>query len=136
MQAILDGGSGSDAIIGLPRALSAVEAHGGTGADLLAIQPTGGSGGIASWTLTGDDGDDLIAGGPGTDTIGGGRGRDAIYAAGGDADMITCGSGYDVVRADDQDTIAADCEVRRITSASVPAAVSSARRQAAALAAG
>ncbi len=135
-QAILDGGSGSDAIIGLPRALSIVEAHGGTGADLLAIQPTGGSGRIANWTLTGDDGDDLIAGGPGADTIGGGRGRDLIYAAGGGADTITCGTGYDVVRADTDDTIAADCEVRRITSASVPAAVSSARRQAAALAAG
>ena len=123
-------------IVGLPRALSIVEAHGGTGPDLLAIQPTGGNGRIANWTLTGDDGDDLIAGGPGADTIDGGRGRDAIYAAGGGADTITCGTGFDVVRADTEDTVAADCEVRRITSASVPAAVSSARRQAAALAAG
>lgn len=134
IQAILDGGSGTDAVIGLPRAFSTVEAYGGTGSDLLAIQPTGGSGPIADWTLSGGDGDDLIAGGPGADAITGGSGRDHIYAAGGGADTVRCGSGFDVVRVDADDTVAADCESARITSATgTPSSVSRARRRAAAL---
>jgi Ca2+-binding RTX toxin-like protein len=136
IQAILDGGSGSDAVIGLPRASGSVEAQGGTGADLLAIQSTGGTGPIADWTLGGGDGDDLIAGGPGADTISGGAGRDHIYAAGGGADTVRCGSGFDVVRADADDTVADDCESVRITSASsVPSSVARARKRAAAVAA-
>jgi Ca2+-binding RTX toxin-like protein len=137
IQAILDGGSGTDIVIGLPRAFGTVEAYGGTGADLLAIQPTGGSGPIAGWTLAGGDGDDHIAGGPGEDTITGGSGRDHVYVAGGGVDTVRCGSGRDVVHADEEDAVAGDCEVRRIARAgSVPAQVSSARRRAAALAAG
>jgi Ca2+-binding RTX toxin-like protein len=131
IRAILDGGPGSDVIVGLPEAFSTLEAHGGTGADVLAVQPTGGNGRITGWTLSGDDGDDLIAGGPGADTVDGGRGRDAIYTAGGDADTVSCGSGYDTVRADASDTVAADCEVRSIApTSSVPSDVTSALRRA------
>jgi Ca2+-binding RTX toxin-like protein len=134
--AILDGGSGSDVVIGLARASGTVEGQGGTGTDVLAVQSTGGSGPIADWTLGGGDGDDVIAGGLGADTISGGAGRDRIYAADGGADTVRCGSGYDVVRADTDDTVAADCESVRISSvSSVPAAVSRARRRAAALSA-
>lgn len=132
VQAMLDGGSGNDIIIGLPRGFGTLEAHGGIGADVLAVQSTGGSGRITGWTLSGDDGDDVIAGGPGADTVDGGRGRDVIYTVGGGADTVGCGSGFDAVRADADDTVAADCEVRSIASASsVPAAVASALRRAA-----
>ncbi len=135
-QAILDGGSGPDTIVGLPQALSSVEAHGGGGADVLTIQAEGGNGRDAAWTLTGDDGDDVITGGPGADTISGDAGRDRIFAAGGGADSVQCGSGHDVVKADAEDTVAADCEVVRITIASaVSSRVSRALRRAAALAA-
>jgi hypothetical protein len=41
-----------------------------------------------------------------------GDGRDVIVVAGGGADTVTCGSGTDVVRYDDTDTIAADCELK------------------------
>jgi Ca2+-binding RTX toxin-like protein len=131
VHAILAGGPGNDAVIGLPHAFGGLEAHGGPGTDVLAVQATGGSGAIARWTLSGDDGNDLIAGGPGPDTVSGGAGSDAIYTAGGDADTVSCGSGYDLVRADRSDTLAADCEAVLITStSSVPSTVTSALRRA------
>jgi Ca2+-binding RTX toxin-like protein len=109
---LLDGGAGNDVLVGLPSSFGPVAAHGGPGNDVLAVRPEGGSGRVASWTLTGDAGRDAIAGGPGADTISGGGGNDAIHAAGGGADTISCGSGFDVVRADSTDTVAADCEWR------------------------
>jgi Ca2+-binding RTX toxin-like protein len=131
VQALLDGGAGRDVLIGLPNGFGPLEAHGGAGTDILAIQSTGGSGRVARWALSGDAGNDLIAGGPGADTIDGGTGGDAIYSAGGGADTVTCGSGFDVVRADADDTVGADCELRYVApAASIPSPITSALRAA------
>jgi len=84
-------------------------------------------------TIDGGAGADVIEGGYGDDTITGGPGRDMINAdvsgtschwiqcrmpygndtvdsRDGEADNVTCGIGTDVVSADPQDTVAADCE--------------------------
>jgi Ca2+-binding RTX toxin-like protein len=69
--------------------------------------------------LMGDDGATLFEGGAGDDTIDPGGGKDAVSGdAGADAidardrkrDVLHCGSEADVVLADKQDVVAADCE--------------------------
>jgi Ca2+-binding RTX toxin-like protein len=83
----LSGGNGDDTVVG---------------SGLSLIAPSG------SFTLSGDDGNDLVlmragyayvdaslSGGAGNDTINGGDSRDTIY--GGDGDVINGGAGDDVI---------------------------------------
>ncbi|MDQ3822387.1 MAG: hypothetical protein M3321_04005 [Actinomycetota bacterium] len=60
-------------------------------------------------------GADEIDGGRGSDRLLGGRGDDAIDARDGGFDVVGCGAGRDVVRADRRDRVGVDCErvVRR-----------------------
>jgi Ca2+-binding RTX toxin-like protein len=83
---------------------------GDTGADALIVSSSGEAG--QPWLLDGGDGADYIVGGGGRDEITAGAGADFVNAAvDGVADTIACGSGRDTVRADRQDTVAADCEL-------------------------
>jgi Ca2+-binding RTX toxin-like protein len=96
-------------------------------------------GGPGDDTLNGDGGNDRIFaqrgvdtenGGPGNDdlwalaradvtrepnepadTLNGGPGNDTFHVRDGEADHITCGEGYDFVRADYKDVVVNDCEV-------------------------
>ena len=59
-------------------------------------------------------GDDDIYGGNGRDNVSAGRGADYIDVQGdGRIDEVDCGSGRDVVRANPEDNLAANCEVAR-----------------------
>jgi Ca2+-binding RTX toxin-like protein len=78
--------------------------------------------------LCGDDGNDQLNGGPGNDVLKGGRGRDTLVGgkgnddlegdAGNDTinsrdgqrDVVTCGRGFDRVRADSKDRVSGTCE--------------------------
>jgi Ca2+-binding RTX toxin-like protein len=60
--------------------------------------------------IEGRGANDLIDGGGGRDRLAGGAGSDRIAANDGFADRVTCNSARDVVSADRQDRVAADCE--------------------------
>src|SRR5215218_2941720 len=60
--------------------------------------------------LDGRGANDLIDGGPGRDRIAGGGGADRIATNDGFADRVACNSARDVVTADRQDRVDADCE--------------------------
>src|SRR5919107_1480274 len=104
---------------------------GGSGNDFV-------TGDRGSDSLVGEEGMDLVDGGPGPDRVGGGDGPDLLIDGpfeetsrdtlssgdGNDAlfvdnrpatrDIVTCGSGFDRVVADERDLVASDCEqVRR-----------------------
>src|SRR5690242_10699295 len=96
-------------------------------------------GGLGDDTLNGDAGNDRIFaqrgvdtvnGGPGNDdlwalaradvthqpnepadTLIGGPGNDTFHVRDGEADNVSCGEGYDVVKADYKDVVANDCEL-------------------------
>jgi Ca2+-binding RTX toxin-like protein len=64
--------------------------------------------------IFGNRGDDDIFGGDGGDTISAGRGDDYIDVQGdGRIDDVDCGSGRDVVRANPEDNLAANCEASK-----------------------
>lgn len=101
----VDGGPGSDLIIGGDRAFEFLE--GGTGEDMME-----GRGGIE--VLRGEAGTDLLRGGdgkdrlyPGTeeDEVFAGAGADQIDAVDGEHDVVECGSGRDKVDADRYDSV-------------------------------
>ena len=94
--------------------------NGGPGRDLIFAQRgvdtvNGGDGNdnlwaLARWDVTNQPGEPA-------DTVNGGAGRDRIHVRDGEPDTVSCGDGFDVVRADSEDLIAADCErVKRRTS--------------------
>ncbi|WP_157592687.1 Ig-like domain-containing protein [Solirubrobacter soli] len=73
----------------------------------------------APLTLTGNEGANRLAGGDGGDTITGGRGSDVLIGNGGDdllnardgePDRVECGTGNDVVIADQYDQVGDSCE--------------------------
>ncbi|MEJ7841890.1 MAG: hypothetical protein WKF95_08970 [Rubrobacter sp.] len=65
-------------------------------------------------TIFGNRGDDDIGGGDGRDRIIAGRGDDFINVQGdGKVDRVDCGSGRDVVRANPEDNLSANCEVSK-----------------------
>ena len=109
----LTGGPGADTIVSRVRAgkrFGGGSADGGTGQDVISVA---GDGGLDTyrWTLTGGTGADTIIGSPGTDTVSGGTGNDTIDVSGpGPADSVSCETGHDVVHADADDVVAADCE--------------------------
>ena len=68
-------------------------------------------GGKGNDKMGGGKGNDKMAGGPGKDTESGGAGNDNINVQGGGSDKVNCGSGRrDKVNADDNDTVAKNCE--------------------------
>lgn len=115
---VLTGDAGNDALYGdagpcvAPRTAgrSTVVAsgndrlYGGTGNDHL-------YGGPGNDLLNGGTGSDVLNGGPGKDTFVGGPGNDIIYARDHvQGEVISCGSGRDIVYADRHDKVARDCE--------------------------
>jgi Ca2+-binding RTX toxin-like protein len=84
-----------------------------------------------SSTLSGGDGNDSLEGGPGRDTLrgnggvdahDGGAGDDFIDSRGNQPDVVRCGPGNDIARADQVDLVAFDCEtVDRGPPSSTPA---------------
>jgi Ca2+-binding RTX toxin-like protein len=68
------------------------------------------SGGDGNDTLEGGSGDDILRGNKGVDTQSGGAGNDFIDSRGDKADIISCGTGMDTVKADPSDSVAPDCE--------------------------
>ena len=85
------------------------------------------------WTFDGGAGDDIISGA--APIVDAGAGDDRISVVGGTvASTVTCGKGFDVVWADSDDVLGADCE-RRINASSPPAlpGVAEARTRAQAL---
>jgi hypothetical protein len=100
----LNGGAGSDAI------------HGRAGNDRIrglggndCLFGEGGNddvrGGPGRDAVNGGNGSDQLYGGAGRDNIRGGPGRDRIFAVDRARDVITCGGGRDIVRADRVDRI-------------------------------
>lgn len=61
-------------------------------------------------TLFGGAGNDTIDGGPGADVLDGGPGNDRVSARDGQRDTIRCGTGFDTVTADNDDTVTRGCE--------------------------
>ncbi|HEU5062026.1 MAG TPA: hypothetical protein VFT79_02595 [Solirubrobacterales bacterium] len=62
-------------------------------------------GGRGQDAIAGMDGSDLIVGGPGRDDIGAGDGDDRIRVRDGARDVVRCGDGHDVVKADRLDRL-------------------------------
>ena len=88
--------------------------NGGPGPDLIFAQRgvdtvNGGEGNDKLWALA--RGDVTRATGEPADTVNGGEGNDRIHVRDGEADTVTCGPGYDIVRADRKDKAGPDCEV-------------------------
>jgi Ca2+-binding RTX toxin-like protein len=123
--AILDGGAGNDLLV--PGGFLFNNAQGGLGDDrLVSLSGSGttlsgqsgrdilvasGGNGI---TLNGGSSTDIIASKLGGVTVDAGSGHDVIDVrgpSGGAADTVTCGSGWDIVRANGVDDVADDCEV-------------------------
>ena len=117
---LLLGGSGNDTI------------NTGDGNDLAFGGPDNDTvnGELGNDRMFANRGVDVVTGGPGNDhlwarapfdvtgepnepadTLDGGEGNDVFHVRDGEADNVTCGAGYDVVRADRKDVVAADCEV-------------------------
>jgi dipeptidyl aminopeptidase/acylaminoacyl peptidase len=64
--------------------------------------------------VCGFHGEDTLVGGPGRDRLFGGFGNDTVRARDGERDVVGCGAGRDVVKADRIDLVGVDCEgVRR-----------------------
>ena len=103
---ILDGGSGSDRLLGY----ACARLTGGPGSDAITVHLSG-EGSDRAGRFDGGPGRDFIVGGLGPDQIDAGPGRDFIQAAAdGVPDTIVCGAGRDTVRVNPADTVAADCE--------------------------
>lgn len=109
----LSGGDGADRLSGgdardkLDGGGSNDRLNGGDGNDVL-------TGGTGRDTLTGGDGNDTINGGKGPNSVSAGAGNDNISAANGRRERISCGSGTDTVRADDDDRLSGCEGVRRV----------------------
>jgi hypothetical protein len=111
---VLNGGDGDDVL------------GGGAGNDQLNGQRGDDSldGGSGADGLSGGDGDDALVGGAGNDRLTGGRGNDVVRGGSGvdtvnvrdhkPGDVVSCGSGRDVVVADRGDVVSRDCERRTI----------------------
>ncbi|HEX4366549.1 MAG TPA: LEPR-XLL domain-containing protein, partial [Rhodopila sp.] len=93
---IIVGGTGNDSIQG---GTGGDLIHGGTGADTI----TGGSGGESIYAgalasdITGGSGADLLVGGASHDTITGGSGPDTLYAGSAPGNVLSGGTGNDLI---------------------------------------
>ena len=115
-QGDMQGGTGDDIITSKANGYAST-ADGGTGDDIIVIDGPSRSTPPYTpsdnrFTISAGDGNDSVVAGPADDTIDAGAGRDFVDVKGGGTDTVACGGGIDVVRADDTDTIAADCEIR------------------------
>jgi Ca2+-binding RTX toxin-like protein len=114
--ATLDGGSGADTILAQPTWTGTSTANGGPGNDVIVITSAAPFFGLgSSYELLGGSGADLLTGGASVDTVDGGDGADVIDVTAGGVDTVVCGAGFDVVRHDASDTVAADCEIRLLS---------------------
>ena len=111
---LLDGGDGRDELIG---GTGDDRLLGGRGDDFLGWDPPSESGdddmdgGTGDDELNGGAGRDRLTGGRGADLIIGGAGDDLILVRDGATDIVRCGPGRDVVRADRRDRVhLAGCE--------------------------
>jgi len=80
--------------------------NGGDGFDVL-------HGGLGADTINGGTGNDRLTArvrDAKSDTVNGEAGDDRIWVRDGTRDVVTCGPGFDRVRADFADDVAADCE--------------------------
>jgi Ca2+-binding RTX toxin-like protein len=98
--------------------------HGGAGDDILVGAgpgpPTAVAVRAAQFILSGGPGNDWIEGSAGNHVVDAGEGNDVVdvrTAPGGEPDTVACGPGDDVVFADANDTVAADCEHVFVTGA-------------------
>jgi Ca2+-binding RTX toxin-like protein len=109
-RAVVHGGGGDDRLVEF-ETRSQTELSGDGGNDLIVLVA-----GRPAGNLNGGSGTDVIAAGVGTNVVDGGSGHDAIdvtdESPDAAADTVTCGTGYDVVWADANDQLAADCELR------------------------
>jgi Ca2+-binding RTX toxin-like protein len=123
----LRGGPGNDVLAGRSDAGAAFADYlvGGPGADSLYGWDGNDrlSGGSGADRIEGGMGDDLISGGPGNDAIGGGQGHNVIRTGSGDdrissandvSEVVDCGPGRDLVRADRSDRLIGCERVRRL----------------------
>lgn len=104
-----EGNSGNDRLVSFTG--RDVVLSGGSGSDVL-VTPEGRPG--AKIVLDGGTSSDIIVSHLGGTTVDGGSGPDVIDVRGGDettADTVACGIGYDIVWADDADTVADDCDL-------------------------
>jgi hemolysin type calcium-binding protein len=76
-------------------------------------------GGAKADKLNGKAGDDKLYGGAGNDLLAGGAGNDLLVGGPG-SDKLACGAGKDTARRDARDTVAADCEVVKGPTPTVP----------------
>jgi Ca2+-binding RTX toxin-like protein len=110
----LSGSSGDDIIVSTRdggKFFSGGTADGGAGDDVISV-PANSTYGEHTWALNGGTGADTIFGSPGVDAVSGGAGNDTVDVSGnGPADRVSCESGRDVVYADADDVIAANCEL-------------------------
>jgi Ca2+-binding RTX toxin-like protein len=101
------GGSGNDTLVSFTG--DQVTLSGGSGSDLL-VAPTGRNGIM----LDGGADNDIAQSHVGSVVVDAGTGSDFVEVRGGSGtspDTVTCGSGHDVVWADADDDVAADCEL-------------------------
>jgi hypothetical protein len=110
----LNGGDGDDVLVG---SAGNDALNGQRGDDSL-------DGGTGLDRLSGGDGEDSLVGGTGNDRLSAGRGNDVVRGGSGTdtvnvrdrrpGDVVSCGSGSDVVVADRGDVVSRDCERRTI----------------------
>ena len=110
--ALIEGGSGDDVIIG-SRRKDDLLGEGGNDRVSGRAGPDHISGGRGNDRLSGGSGRDDITGGPGNDRLSGGSGRDVINSRDSKRDSVSCGPGRDRVKADRRDHLRG-CETRRI----------------------
>jgi Ca2+-binding RTX toxin-like protein len=122
----LSGGSGDDEIVAT--IFGGGTATGGGGDDVLVF-----AGNLKAWTIDAGSGDDVIVGANGADSIVAGSGNDLIDGADDNVDTINCGTGWDVVYADPDDSVSRSCEIRKAGPMPQSDAVDGARARADAL---
>ena len=105
---IIEGGDGNDGLyLGMAPLDFPTRIDGGSGADRI-------TGGSQRDVVRGGAGDDTLTGGTGRDALSGEAGDDTFEADDGIPDSISCGDGYDIVKADALDLTAEDCELVRV----------------------
>ena len=125
----IQGQQGNDALVASGRRGGSMA--GNAGDDVITFLATDSE--TEGWTFDAGRGDDIISGA--APVVDAGPGDDRISVVGGTvASTVTCGKGFDVVWADSDDVLGADCE-RRIDASSPPAlpGVAEARTRAQAL---
>lgn len=122
----LSGGSGNDEIVAT--IFGGGTASGGGGDDVIVF-----AGNPKAFAIDAGADNDVVVAGTGADSVVAGSGDDAIDVADGNVDSVNCGTGWDVVYADPDDTISRSCESRRSGPMPASTVVAAARAHAEAL---